>query len=108
MGARPVEDRERLTLARPGLLVAAARVKEEHGRGFPRERGEESGDEHGGRARRARARERETERGGRGEGERERERVRGGRERDAGGGGSVSDDGGGREEAVSMARATTR
>lgn len=106
MGARPVEDRERLTLARPGLLVAAARVKEEHGRGFPRERGEESGDEHGGRARRARARERNgrMERGGRGKGERERR----GRERGAGGGGSVSDDGGGREEAVSMARATTR
>lgn len=81
MGARPVEDRERLTLARPGLLVAAARVKEEHGRGFPRERGEESGDEHGGRARRARARERERETGewnGVGEArEREREGERG-------------------------------
>lgn len=38
---RPVEDRERLTPARPGLFVATARVREEHGRGFPRERGEE-------------------------------------------------------------------
>lgn len=74
--------------------------------GIPAGEGEESGDEHGGRARRARARERNgrMERGGRGKGERERR----GRERGAGGGGSVSDDGGGREEAVSMARATTR
>jgi len=33
-GVRPVEDRERLTPARPGLFVATARVREEYGRGF--------------------------------------------------------------------------
>lgn len=56
---RPVEDRERLTPARPGLFVAAARVREEHGRGFPQERGRRSGDGCHGRARRAREKGRE-------------------------------------------------
>lgn len=78
MVARPVEDRERLTPARPGLFVAAARVREEHGRGFPQERGRRSGDGCRGRARRAREKGRETERDDRIElgvnEERERER----------------------------------
>lgn len=59
---RPVEDREQLTPARPGLFVAVARVREEHGRGFPQERGRRSGDGCYGRARRAREKGRKRER----------------------------------------------
>lgn len=100
MGARPVEDRERLTPARPGLFVAAARVREEHGRGFPRERGRKAATNTAvGPGGRACERKRERERNRRMDGV--------GKEREIEGC-SVSDDGGGREEAVSMARATTR
>lgn len=81
-----------MTPARPGLFVATARVREEHGRGFPRERGRRSGDGCRDRARRAREKGREREKG-RWDG------VEGGRrekEREERCGGNVSDDEGGR------------
>lgn len=63
LGARPVEDRERLTPARPGLFVAAARVRGTR-EGDSRERGESDGGGDGRRGRARRTRARERERGG--------------------------------------------
>lgn len=75
MGARPVEDRERLTPARPGLFVAAARVRGTREGDFRGRGDSDGGDGRRGRARRTHERERKRRGDARGqEGEERRGR----------------------------------